>query len=138
MVETVIVTGCAGFVGSNLTKRLLDAGIKVNGVDNFSYGELRNIESFKNHPNFNFFEGNLTEFDVLDKLEGEVLVHWYTRDKPKVSRSTTRLLDGHVGVVFYPSSTTRLVSQVVCGFNKGLVVDNLGCTSVHNLVKTST
>ena len=54
MVETVIITGCAGFVGSNLTRRLLDAGIKVNGVDNFSYGELRNIESFKNHPNFNF------------------------------------------------------------------------------------
>lgn len=87
MVETVIVTGCAGFVGSNLTKRLLDAGIKVNGVDNFSYGELRNIESFKNHPNFNFFEGNLTEFDVLDKLEGEVLVHLASQKIPRYSNA---------------------------------------------------
>ena len=52
MVKKVIVTGCAGFVGSNLTNRLLNAGIEVWGVDNFSYGEKRNIEPFINHPKF--------------------------------------------------------------------------------------
>ncbi len=92
MVEEVIVTGCAGFVGSNLTKRLLDAGIKVNGVDNFSYGEQRNIEPFKNHPNFKFTEGNLIDPSTIENLSGQVLVHLASQKIPRYS-TAYRTLD---------------------------------------------
>ena len=87
MVKKVIVTGCAGFVGSNLTNRLLNAGIEVWGVDNFSYGEKRNIEPFINHPKFHFTEGELTDFATLDKQEGEVLVHLASQKIPRYSNA---------------------------------------------------
>jgi len=87
MIEKVIVTGCAGFVGSNLTQRLLNAGIKVTGVDNFSYGEKRNLQNFNNHPNFKFVEGDLTQFSTLDKLEGEVIVHLASQKIPRYSNA---------------------------------------------------
>ena len=42
--KKVFVTGCAGFVGSNLTKRLLDRGYFVTGVDNLSTGKLKYLD----------------------------------------------------------------------------------------------
>ena len=45
--KTVIVTGGAGFVGSNLCKTLLDEGNKVICVDNFFTGRMENLTSLK-------------------------------------------------------------------------------------------
>jgi UDP-glucose 4-epimerase len=44
MPMTVVVTGAAGFVGSNLSKRLLDKGFAVIGLDNFSAGTPQNVD----------------------------------------------------------------------------------------------
>lgn len=41
--RTVLVTGCAGFIGSHLVERLAAAGANVVGVDNLSRGQLDNI-----------------------------------------------------------------------------------------------
>jgi UDP-glucose 4-epimerase len=60
----VVVTGCAGFIGSNLVDRLLAQGYFVLGVDNFSTGQRRFLEGAENNPNF-----TLLEVDLLD-LEG--------------------------------------------------------------------
>ena len=43
MAKRILVTGCAGFIGSNLCKRLLDEGYKVVGIDNLAYGLEENI-----------------------------------------------------------------------------------------------
>ena len=42
-VKTVLVTGGAGFIGSNLSRKMLDIGHKVTIVDNFSTGKRENI-----------------------------------------------------------------------------------------------
>ena len=57
----VIVTGCAGFIGSNLVDRLLGEGYQVVGVDNFSTGQLRFLASALAHPGF-----TLERLDILD------------------------------------------------------------------------
>jgi UDP-glucose 4-epimerase len=45
MKKRILVTGVAGFIGSNLAKRLLDEGYSVTGIDNLSAGTLENIDS---------------------------------------------------------------------------------------------
>jgi nucleoside-diphosphate-sugar epimerase len=45
MRERIAVTGVAGFVGSNLARRLLDRGYKVRGIDNLSAGTLENVDA---------------------------------------------------------------------------------------------
>lgn len=58
----VIVTGAAGFIGSHLCEYLLKTkNYNVIGIDNFSNGESRNYESFKNHPNFYFYGTDLSK-----------------------------------------------------------------------------
>src|SRR5579859_7444386 len=55
----LIVTGCAGFIGSNLVDRLLGKGHRVTGVDNFSTGQRRFLESALKNPAFRLVEGDL-------------------------------------------------------------------------------
>ena len=59
----VLVTGGAGFIGSNLTESLLDAGNEVVCLDNFSTGKRNNIESFKENPRFRLIEGDIRNYD---------------------------------------------------------------------------
>lgn len=58
---SVLVTGGAGFIGSNIVEYLLVHGVgKVRVLDNLSNGHLRNIAPFRNHPAFEFIEGDIT------------------------------------------------------------------------------
>lgn len=60
----VLVTGGAGFIGSNLCERLLNEGIEVRCLDNFSTGHRHNIEPFLDHPNFRLIEGDIRNLDT--------------------------------------------------------------------------
>lgn len=62
-----IVTGCAGFIGSNLVDRLLANGYQVTGIDNFSTGQRKFLESALQHPNFRFIEIDLLDLGSLKK-----------------------------------------------------------------------
>ncbi|MCG3203442.1 MAG: UDP-glucose 4-epimerase [Elusimicrobia bacterium] len=63
-----LVTGAAGFIGSNLIERLLKEGHSVIGVDNFSTGHAKFLEKFRKHPQFSFFEKNLLNPQSLEGL----------------------------------------------------------------------
>lgn len=63
---SILVTGCAGFIGSHVCTLLLDKGYKVIGVDNFDPFYDRsvkesNLDKFKTHPAFSFYEMDITE-----------------------------------------------------------------------------
>jgi UDP-glucose 4-epimerase len=59
------VTGCAGFIGSSLTDRLLSNGCTVVGMDNFSTGQRRYLESAAKSPKFRLVEADLLDVDAL-------------------------------------------------------------------------
>lgn len=54
-----LVTGGAGFIGSNIVKELLDRGENVRVLDNFSTGKRENLIPFIHIPNFSLYEGDL-------------------------------------------------------------------------------
>lgn len=62
-----LVTGSAGFIGSNLVEAILKLGYKVRGLDNFSTGKKENVEEFLDNPNYEFFEGDIRDLDICMK-----------------------------------------------------------------------
>jgi UDP-N-acetylglucosamine 4-epimerase len=71
----VLVTGGAGFIGSNLCEDLLKYNNKVICLDNFATGKQENIQNFKNHPNFTLIEGDIRNFqDCTQAVMGVDLV----------------------------------------------------------------
>jgi len=71
--KTWLVTGCAGFIGSNLTEFLLQHNQKVIGLDNFSTGYQHNIDDILSNmeeekvKNFSFIEGNTWDIKTCQK-----------------------------------------------------------------------
>src|SRR5690554_4115298 len=65
--EKVLITGGAGFIGSNLCEALLELGAYVTCLDNFSTGHRHNIEPFLGNPNFELIEGDIIDFDTCMK-----------------------------------------------------------------------
>jgi UDP-N-acetylglucosamine 4-epimerase len=59
----VLVTGGAGFIGSNLVESFLHSGNYVVCLDNFSTGKRENLIAFKNNPKFKLIEGDIRNYD---------------------------------------------------------------------------
>jgi len=69
--KKILITGGAGFIGSNITKVLLEKGADVRVLDNFITGRKINIEPFLNDNKFELIEGDLRDFsDVRKAVEG--------------------------------------------------------------------
>ena len=62
------ITGGAGFIGSNLSDRLLQRGHTVTIFDNFSTGQLRFLEQAKSSEKFRLIEGDILEKQLLGKM----------------------------------------------------------------------
>jgi UDP-N-acetylglucosamine/UDP-N-acetylgalactosamine 4-epimerase len=59
----ILITGGAGFIGSNLCEELIRLGNRVVCLDNFSTGKLENIEQLRSHPNFKLITGDIRNLD---------------------------------------------------------------------------
>lgn len=59
-----LITGCAGFIGSNLAEYLLKQGHFVRGLDNMSNGLESNLTILREYPTFEFIQGDITDLDT--------------------------------------------------------------------------
>jgi UDP-N-acetylglucosamine 4-epimerase len=73
----VLITGGAGFIGSNIAGELIENGIQVTVLDNLATGRLENIQEFSENPLFSFIEGDIRNMeDCSSALEGiDVICH---------------------------------------------------------------
>jgi UDP-N-acetylglucosamine 4-epimerase len=63
----IVITGGAGFIGSNLTEYFLSKDYQVVCLDNFSTGHRHNIEGFLSNPNYKLIEGDIRDFETCKK-----------------------------------------------------------------------
>ena len=68
----VLVTGGAGFIGSNLCEALIEKGNKVVCLDNFATGKKENLERVLKHVNFTLIEGDIRKLDDCLKATKDI------------------------------------------------------------------
>lgn len=66
-----LVTGGAGFIGSNLCEAILNLGYRVRCLDDLSTGKQANVDLFVDNPNYEFIKGDIKDLDTcLKACEG--------------------------------------------------------------------
>ncbi len=63
-----LITGGAGFIGSNLCEAILSMGHRVRVLDNLSTGYAENIAGFQSNPKFEFIEGDIRDADICNHV----------------------------------------------------------------------
>ncbi|MDB2262458.1 SDR family oxidoreductase [Halorubrum ezzemoulense] len=84
---TALVTGVAGFIGSNLADTLLNRGYDVHGVDNFATGREQNLEPLRDTDRFSFEEADIRNADAMASATNDVDYVFHQAAVPSVPRS---------------------------------------------------
>ena len=77
MTTRVLVTGGAGFIGSHLVDRLIEAGDEVTALDDLSTGSYRNIRHLLDNPHFRFSKGSVLDQETVDAEVSQVDVVYH-------------------------------------------------------------
>lgn len=85
--STALVTGAAGFIGSNLSAALLDRGYEVRGVDNFATGREKNVDRLQELEGFDFHEEDIRDKVTVSGLMEDVEYVFHQAAVPSVPRS---------------------------------------------------
>jgi UDP-N-acetylglucosamine 4-epimerase len=83
--KSVLVTGCAGFIGSNLCEALVNKGWNVVGVDNLMTGYRKNIEALEVKNNFKFIWEDVRDFNKINKIIKENKIEYITHQAARGS-----------------------------------------------------
>ena len=68
--KKIVITGAAGFIGSNLVDRLINEGFFVYGIDNLITGSLHNLSHLNSNNNFEYINHDVTKYiDIKDKID---------------------------------------------------------------------
>lgn len=91
--STILITGVAGFLGSNLLGALLEKGHKVVGIDNLSMGSMANIYPHLQNPDFRFIKADLRDAATLEKVQEEIscVVHLAAFKIPRYGKAIDTL-----------------------------------------------
>jgi UDP-N-acetylglucosamine/UDP-N-acetyl-alpha-D-glucosaminouronate 4-epimerase len=90
-----LITGGAGFIGSNIAHRLIEQGDRVVVFDNFSTGRKANLEEIKKHKNLRVVEGDICDLVELKKEAKKTDFVLHHAALPSVQRSMKKPLDSN-------------------------------------------
>ncbi|MEM6629161.1 MAG: GDP-mannose 4,6-dehydratase [Bacteroidota bacterium] len=88
-----LVTGVAGFLGSNLLSKMLAHGHQVVGIDNLSMGKLENIQAHLDSSQFTFLEKDIVKKDTFEGLDSDfdAIVHLAAFKIPRYGKTIDTL-----------------------------------------------
>jgi UDP-glucose 4-epimerase len=92
----ILITGVAGFIGSNLASRLLERGHEVTGIDNLNYGFMRNIEPIQKHEKFQFIMGDIANPLMLKDVKSDIIVHLASQKIPRYTNALRTLEENYL------------------------------------------
>lgn len=88
--SNIVVTGCAGFIGSHLTDALLAMGNRVVGVDDLSAGRREFLAEAEAYPDFKFVQADLLQDDIGAMLKGaDAVIHMAANPDVRTGASDT-------------------------------------------------
>lgn len=95
----VLITGVAGFLGSNLAQKIVSEGFDVVGIDNLSMGRLENIAEVMPAANFTFVKADITLSETFSNLQGKFnyIVHLAAFKIPRYGKAINTLLINYEG-----------------------------------------
>lgn len=140
-----LITGVAGFIGSNILEALLQLNQKVVGLDNFSTGHRRNLEEVSQNidsrswSNFRFIEGDIRDASIVNAaLSGvDYVLHQAALgsvprsiDDPLTSNAVN--IDGFLNVL--NGSRTAGVQRVVYAASSSTYGDHPGLPKVEEII----
>lgn len=139
--QNILVTGGAGFIGSNLVEALLNdsrVGL-VRVLDNLATGFRHNLASFKDHPKFEFFEGDIRDFDTCLKATEGIHLISHQAALGSVPRSikdpiTTNAvnIDGTLNI--FNAAVENKVKRVVFAASSSTYGDSQGLPKVEHII----
>ncbi len=115
-----LVTGCAGFIGSNLIEALLKLNQKVKGLDNFSTGYQKNLDQVqksvtqKQWENFSFTKGDIADYKVCDIVTKDVDIILHQAALGSVPRSIDDPVTSNL------SNVTGFLNMLTASKNNGV------------------
>lgn len=121
-----LVTGGAGFIGSNLVDRLLQEGYEVGVVDNLVSGKLENLAKAQESSKFSFMRADITEVsatEIIADYRPEVVFHLAAQADVRVSVANP-VFDAEVNVI----GTLRVIDGAVRGGAKKIIAAASGGT----------
>ena len=93
MVSTYLVTGAAGFIGSNIVEEIVNRGEKVVALDNLATGRISNLQLFRDR--ITFVQGDINDLDLLSRALDGVDYVLHEAAIPSVPRSVSDPLTSH-------------------------------------------
>ncbi len=126
----IAITGVAGFVGSNLTERLLNRGDAVHGVDDLSHGTIENLSPFLHHPAFKLDQASILDPSALHQAfaGAEVVVHLAAGKIPRHGDALdTLIINGEGGL-----NVLRAAKD--CGVRRMVLASTSDCYGRNPLV----
>lgn len=139
--QNVLVTGGAGFIGSNIVASLLvDPRVcKVRVLDNLSTGFLHNIQDFFNNPKFEFIEGDIRDYDTCVKVSEGIQLITHQAALGSVPRSikdpiTTNEVNIGGTLNIFNAAVQNKVKRVVFAASSSTYGDSQGLPKVEHSI----
>jgi UDP-N-acetylglucosamine 4-epimerase len=134
----LLITGGAGFVGSNLVEHFLNddrIGL-VRVIDDLSNGYYENVEEFLDHPKYEFVEGSITDYELcekvmkgIDKVSHQAALGSVPRSIDNPMKTNEVNVGGTVNILH--AAMKADVERVVCAFSSSTYGDHPGMPKVE-------